>query len=328
MFSANVSIKSFGWNGCQVSFFFIHLLWDFTPEAETLFLIVFSAFVLKNKREDTKAPITGRSRSYLAALAKWKVVQMLLKQYLPLWTHMVFASIPSLPKLGLSQSKQFYIVPHYEPPLGSLNWCTVLEWTEQDLFGLSCELHLIQEPRVLDTHSHQTWTWDSGFWVCCLTPGMIKDVNSHGNMQSESDICWGDNYRQLKNWGEVNLVKVRWPQKGTKMKVFVWGFFTESKTKAEAIVQRLIWALAILGWANGGWHTLGLSPWPNRGDDQSSAHARPTQRGRWSLFFLCLTLTWLDADLDCWPLVPRLPLLSSGSAHVSNASDTKLLLFW
>jgi len=114
MLSANVSIKSFGWNGCQVSFFFIHLLWDFTPEAETLFLIVFSAFVLKKKKEDTKALITGRSRSFLAALAKWKVVQMLLKQYLPLWTHMVFASIPSLPKLGLSQSKQLYIVPHYE----------------------------------------------------------------------------------------------------------------------------------------------------------------------------------------------------------------------
>jgi hypothetical protein len=64
----------------QVSFFLSVCAKIITPEAETLFFIVFSAFVLKEKKKRHRnANIWYVLQLFSRSRAKWKVVQMSLK---------------------------------------------------------------------------------------------------------------------------------------------------------------------------------------------------------------------------------------------------------
>lgn len=76
--------------------------------------------------------------------------------------------------------------------------------------GLSkAQLCLTWRPRISDTHSHQTWTWDNGFWVHRPMPMEINAADSHGDQHSRSRLYKkSDNLKQGEKQREGEIPKV------------------------------------------------------------------------------------------------------------------------
>lgn len=85
--------------------------------------------------------------------------------------------------------------------------------TFEDRFGRTglskAQLCLTGRPRISDTHSHQTWTWDNGFWVHRPMPMEINAADSHGDKHSRSRLYKkSDNLKQGEKQREGEIPKV------------------------------------------------------------------------------------------------------------------------